>query len=386
VYGLTLVCPASSTCFRFIGAKLAGQCVVNAIIRPKVAEKADKTGPVSARSGSHRSAQQKGPSVTMNADPAPVAASARLRSGTAARLAGVPVATLRVWERRYGVVAAPKTATGQRLYSAHDVQRLRLIKQLTERGQAIGTIATLPLAALQQRVDAEAAALEQRGVADAAPAPEAGPRRMVAVGSLAAARLHALPGCSLQAHHDDLDAAERAMPVPADLLLVVEPSLQPAAVSRLLALAGRLQVRAVVVIYAFGTEAVVQQLRAAGARVRRGPVSAGDLARLVAKPPAPSAAALSPATPGPAPRQFSDAALALLASTPSSVACECPRHLAEIVQQLAGFERYSADCGARSPLDAALHEHLSSVAGMARAMFEQSLLRVMAAEGIGMPG
>ena len=76
-------------------------------------------------------------------------ASARLRSGTAARLAGLPVTTLRVWERRYQVVAAPKTATGQRLYSPLDVQRLALLKQLTDRGHAIGTIASLVLGDLQ---------------------------------------------------------------------------------------------------------------------------------------------------------------------------------------------------------------------------------------------
>jgi hypothetical protein len=86
-------------------------------------------------------------SVSPNAEAPPAAA--RLRSGTAARLAGIAVATLRVWERRYGVVAAPKTPTGQRLYTSHDVQRLRLLKQLTARGHAIGTIAALDLAALQ---------------------------------------------------------------------------------------------------------------------------------------------------------------------------------------------------------------------------------------------
>ena len=73
----------------------------------------------------------------------------RLRSGTAARLAGLPVTTLRVWERRYGVVAAIKTESGQRVYSAHDVSRLRLLRQLTRAGHAIGTIATLELDSLQ---------------------------------------------------------------------------------------------------------------------------------------------------------------------------------------------------------------------------------------------
>ncbi|MBC7941274.1 MAG: MerR family transcriptional regulator, partial [Chitinophagaceae bacterium] len=73
----------------------------------------------------------------------------RLRSGTAARLAGLPVTTLRVWERRYGVVAAAKTASGQRVYSPHDVSRLRLLRQLTAAGHAIGSIATLELESLQ---------------------------------------------------------------------------------------------------------------------------------------------------------------------------------------------------------------------------------------------
>jgi DNA-binding transcriptional MerR regulator len=299
---------------------------------------------------------------------------ARLRSGTAARLAGVPVATLRVWERRYGVVAAPKTPTGQRLYSGHDVQRLRLIKQLTERGHAVGTIATLPLAALVQRAQADAAV----------PSP-AGARRLVVVGAVLAARLKQLPGCAVQGVHDDLDAADAADPQPTDLLAVHLPSLQPAAARRLMALADRLQARSVVVIYGFGTEAVVQQLRAAGARVRRDPVTPVDLARLVALPPKAAAATAAEVPAGLLPRRFSDPALAVLAQTPSTVACECPRHLAEIVQQLAGFERYSADCSSRSPADAALHEHLSQVAGTARAMFEQALLRVMDAEGIAMP-
>jgi len=74
---------------------------------------------------------------------------ARLRSGAAARLAGLPVTTLRVWERRYGVVSAPKTATGQRQYGAVDVQRLALLKLLSNHGHAIGTMADLPLADLR---------------------------------------------------------------------------------------------------------------------------------------------------------------------------------------------------------------------------------------------
>ena len=57
------------------------------------------------------------------------------REGKAeARLAGLPVETLRVWERRYELSEARRSAHGQRLYMASQVQRLGLLKQLVDQG------------------------------------------------------------------------------------------------------------------------------------------------------------------------------------------------------------------------------------------------------------
>jgi DNA-binding transcriptional MerR regulator len=320
-------------------------------------------------------------------DPFPVdlAATARLRSGTAARLAGVPVATLRVWERRYGVVAAPKTATGQRLYSGHDVQRLRLIKQLTERGHAIGTIASLALPELEALAAGELMA--PGSSAKAVPA-----RRAWVVGRAAAQRLQAAgaaPGRVLE----DLDQAEAQAEAGAggegvDVLLVQLNSLQPLAATRVRALAQRLQAAAVVVLYAFGAEAVAESLRSAGATVRREPATGRELAALLRAAPAPAAAsplAMTVSLPPVEPRRYGDEALAALAELPSSVACECPRHMAEIVMQLAGFERYSAECLSRSPADAELHRHLAHVAGVARTLFERAVEKLVAEEGLVLP-
>jgi DNA-binding transcriptional MerR regulator len=303
---------------------------------------------------------------------------AKLRSGTAARLAGLPVTTLRVWERRYGVVAAPKTSTGQRQYTALDVRRLALLKQLSDRGHAIGTIAMLPLDDLA-------------GLAATAPVRSALPgalpaMRLVLLGASAGHRLQAVgvqPArvfdslqAAAQAAQGDSEAADTGQPL---VLVAHVPSLQPAVAEQALALAARWRAHKLVVLYAFGTEAVADSLRAAGALVRRDPCSGRDLLRLLS--------GLQPATAAeadnrPAARRFSDEALARLAEQPSSVACECPRHLAEIVLQLAHFERYSADCDAQSPSDAALHRHLAGLAGAARAMFEQALERVARSEGL----
>ena len=65
------------------------------------------------------------------------------RSGVAARLSGVPVDTLRIWERRYSVIGPRLSAGRQRLYSMADIRRLALIKQLVDMGHPIGTVASL---------------------------------------------------------------------------------------------------------------------------------------------------------------------------------------------------------------------------------------------------
>ena len=80
------------------------------------------------------------------------------RTGVAARLAGIPVETLRVWERRYNIVGPRLSPRGHRLYSAADVSRLVLIKKLVDLGSPIRSVAGLPLAALRDMRSAAAAA------------------------------------------------------------------------------------------------------------------------------------------------------------------------------------------------------------------------------------
>uniref|UniRef100_UPI0012FB58F4 MerR family transcriptional regulator n=1 Tax=Azohydromonas aeria TaxID=2590212 RepID=UPI0012FB58F4 len=74
----------------------------------------------------------------------------RYRSGAVARMLRMPVATLRIWERRYQVATPVTSPSGHRLYSAADVKRLALLRQLTTLGHAIGSLAPLDVAALRQ--------------------------------------------------------------------------------------------------------------------------------------------------------------------------------------------------------------------------------------------
>lgn len=54
----------------------------------------------------------------------------------AADLTGVPEATLRAWERRYGVVAPERTEGGYRVYDDADLDRLRQMRDLVAQGWA----------------------------------------------------------------------------------------------------------------------------------------------------------------------------------------------------------------------------------------------------------
>ncbi len=292
-----------------------------------------------------------------------------IRSGTAARLAGLSPSTLRIWEHRYAVVAPPKSASGQRTYSMKDIERLRLIKRLTLEGYAIGTVARLDVDALVVLSSGNQLQL-------------ANGQRVLVVGHAAARKLEGRLRPSPAIVFDDLAHAEREVSRAgaADALLVHLPSLHASVTARVMALKEALPAQNVIVVYAFGAEAVADGLRAVGVTVRREPVAGKELANLIAasRPTGATAAGGAPTNH----RHYSDAQLVALTEMPSTVACECPRHLAEIVTLLVGFELYSTECAARNESDAALHRHLHQVTSAARTMLEQALARVVSEEGL----
>ena len=309
--------------------------------------------------------------MTLPAATDELAATTLMRSGTAARLAGLSPSTLRIWEHRYGVVAPPRSAAGQRMYSMKDIERLRLIKRLTLEGHAIGTVAHL---------DIDALAVLSSGNQ----VPSVGAQRVLVVGHAAArkleGRLRPAPALVL----DDLSHAEREVTRAGtfDVLVILVSSLFASMTERVLALRTSLPAANVIVVYSFGAEAVADALRGAGVTVRREPVGGKELARLIVAsrpmmPAVASAVAIAKNS-----RRYTDAELLTLTEISSTIACECPRHLAEIVRLLVSFELYSTECAVRNQNDAALHRHLHEVTSAARTMLEQALERLVIEEGL----
>lgn len=68
---------------------------------------------------------------------------------TVARQTGLSPHVIRAWERRYQTVRPARSEGKQRLYSESDIERLILLREATEAGFSIGTIASLPVEALR---------------------------------------------------------------------------------------------------------------------------------------------------------------------------------------------------------------------------------------------
>lgn len=337
------------------------------------------------------------------------------RSGAVARMLRMPVATLRIWERRYQVAAPATTAAGHRLYSAADIQRLALLKQLSDLGHAIGSIAALDLAQLQAVAATHASTV---ALARGPLAAHGLPWRVVVVGAGLAARLQR-PSLARQlarpldvvAQCDALAVAQPegsgAAGLPrADLLLLHTPGMVAELPHALAAAAQAWRAPASAVLYGFAPDAVCRALADAGVALLREPQDDRHLAAWLnslmhgappaARPlpvPAPSTPTSVQLTRDPlwlgddaiAPRRYDDATLSDFAGLSSTIACECPRHVAELLMQLSHFEAYSLDCEQRSPADAALHAYLHRVAATSRALFETALERLAIQEGLMLP-
>ena len=351
----------------------------------------------------------------------------RFRSGAVARLAGMPVSTLRIWEQRYRAVGPTAAPSGHRLYSVLDVGRVLLLRQLTQQGHAIGTLAALHTAQLQHLArspaanppatssgaapESDAGVADLSGRASARPAP----LRLVVVGQALALRLQRIAVVrglaqpwQVKAVFESLADAARAAPGAAavapsadaavDLLLWQAPGLHASELPAMQAAQDSLRARQVAVVYRFAGAGAIRAWGATGARVVCEPADDGALGAWLASlqaallqqaqasgTPPPPAPAPEPAEGSLTPRRFDDAALTAIAGQSSTVACECPRHVAELLMQLSNFEAYSADCAHRSPDDAALHVYLQRLAGASRILFEAALHRVAGHEGLLLP-
>lgn len=315
------------------------------------------------------------------------------RSGVAARLSGVPVDTLRIWERRYSVIGPPLSAGRQRLYSLTDIRRLAMIKKLVDMGHPIGTIASL---SADQLLAMHAAT---RSLHDA-PSGRADPiersETMVALAGplmMGEQFIQALSNGTLRVAGRCAELAKAASAlknVRADIAIIDLPNMNDADIALVTSIKAACQAESAIVLYRFATSAMVRRMRMAGHAVARATTDAAEIEAicmgLLGQPrfEASEQMRLLEAA-QPRPPKFDEQSLVEISSASRTIECECPKHIVDLVLNLGGFERYSAECASRSPADVLLHLELQRAAGLARSIMEQALERVAIAEGIELP-
>jgi DNA-binding transcriptional MerR regulator len=298
----------------------------------------------------------------------------------------MPVTTLRIWERRYGIVAPPTTASGQRVYSDGDVRRLARLKTLVDRGYAIGSIAKLD--------EGQLAHLESAGSTLAHPQSGNAPAvlNLTVIGDALTERLGdeagelALLGLSVQTSYASLDVSDveraTAASVTAQVLLVEVLGLWDEVAERVLQIVRGARYQAAAVIYSFGSNGAAEALQLAGIRVYRRPGNRSELRQMLGDLRRECERQYAVLQPGERQRRrFDDRSLKMLSGGAESITCECPRHIVDLILQLDAFEAYSDNCADETPADQALHRLLGDLSNQARHAFESALEQVAAGRG-----
>lgn len=306
--------------------------------------------------------------------------------GTVARLTGLKSDTLRVWERRYGLGATYKSATGRRQYTQSDLDHLQLVSALVKQGVRIGEIAASDRKTLE-------VLLEQQNQAGTSKSLPPSKPRVVFVGAELCRWVDGHQGCI-----SGVSALLARMPVDdaialveveqkADLLVAHCPSLTLQQIRGVEAVATRLGARRTVVLYQFANEQWLAELERNGHTALQYPVEPSRLAfemgRVqVEKETTEGIGNLSDLMPA-KPRMFSDQELLLAAEEKIVLDCECPRHLSELIRSLNDFEAYSSACSVENWKDAAIHASIYAYTCQARHLMEKALQSALEGRTLG---
>ena len=310
--------------------------------------------------------------------------------GAVSSLSGVPTPTLRVWEMRYETFQPQKTESKHRLYSDDDVLKATVLKRLTDQGHSISSIAQLSTTELNRLLQQQQETNQRKASADSKNQTVS----IAVIGLPLAAKIESKKftfSFNNQAIRitDIFSTVQQALAAKfqknPQILLIQTNSLHSGVqvdIHRLAQINNALQV---IVLYNYGQEPIIESMKRCGMMVRREPISDSDLAELIKSVlmvnTESSANILSAGLLIP-PRKYDDIELMRVANISTNVLCECPKHVSEIITQLASFEKYSHECLNNSTEDAHLHAYLSSVSGSARALFESALEMVAKHEGI----
>jgi DNA-binding transcriptional MerR regulator len=302
--------------------------------------------------------------------------SAAMPIGAVTQITGISSHTLRKWESRHHAVEPIRTESGRRLYTEAHVHRLCLLRDLVRQGHQISRLAGLTDAALEEL----GATHEQQ------PAVREAWSRALVVGRILPARLVDIaekrPIELIETDASEWLSAPTGLGTEGRCALLVElPTISDDDVRHLLALP-REHIARRLVVYGFASRKTLERLMDGGAVCLKSSAATAEMLRnLESEPEGPSLLDVIRLNPLPSHR-FSAGSVARLAALSPKLECECPNHIAQLVQDISAFEQYSLECEDRDPAERALHGRMRLLAANARALFEEAMAELARNEGL----
>ena len=304
--------------------------------------------------------------------------------GAVASLTGLSSPNIRMWEKRYQAVTPKRTESNRRLYSNDDVERLVLMKKLTIRGHTISTIAHLTFEELNSRLQEDLGSQVDQASATRT-------KHLLTVGSGCALLHRELEwlNAEVSAHYDSIEDAQNHLPLSrVDLVVIEAETLFPETVTRIRNLTHQVGTPQTLLSYRFATSKTVTALARVieGVTLLKAPLTSQQLRRECLRKLS-SGRSKKPLLPSGETEQITEALyskdqLSKLTELSTTIECECPQHLASLLQDLNAFEKYSLACENRNPADAQLHAYLYRTTALVRRRMEEALKHLLEAEGI----
>lgn len=300
------------------------------------------------------------------------------RIGAVSRQTGVPTETLRAWERRYNVVEPQREGGHSRLYSQEDIDRLSLIKQLVDSGFAIGTIAHLSMAELQDKIPANSPSLFKIKAGEELD--------VVIIGST----LKAIYECSdtefsaplqlgqMFASQEEFEAQRDQ--VKAKIFVLELPTIHTSSAFELRRWIQDMGLPICIINYQFASREAETLMSQGGLKLLKGTQSISQLQSIISN--LVQSGEVAKYNEEEFAQKYSREQLVKISSMSNSVKCECPRHLADLVLGLDSFARYSLECQNRNEDDANLHAGLYLATTEAQKIMEEALRNLIEIEGL----
>ena len=320
--------------------------------------------------------------------------------GAVSKITGIGTETLRAWERRYHAVVPSRSESGDRVYNSEDLAKLFLLKNLSDAGNSIGTIAKLSTQELKSKwensIQLSELGSNQFNTHDGHEneMTKSQACRVLLLGEEFPLRvldgMSDFSGIELLGHVDSIEDWKQTDPASLVHVAIIErPTINKATREYVSKLLKEMGVWHVIVLYGFGSQIEINQLQSPQVSAIRSSIDVYELARLCIDRSGGDSKNLVVSNGSTVfhedsipTRRYSAKQLGNLARISSPIQCECPKHLSDLIKSLVAFEIYSAECESKNDRDVDLHAYLHATSAQSRAILEDALAHVIKHENI----